>query len=198
MQRSRVLQTGILALGALWAMGAAGQSHVEVCADEDDLEDLDHDETRVVARLRGLCEVPSVSTSGVGTFDATIDDAAGLITWSLTYDRLATPVEQAHIHLGERHTNGGISAFLCSNAEDAPADTQACPATSATLNGTVTAAHVVGPEEQGIAAGEFEKLVHAIRAGAAYVNVHTTAFPAGEIRGQIVDHDDDDDDDDDD
>jgi len=164
--------------------------------DLDDLDDLDDDGRRVEARLLGVCEVPSISTTAHGTFTADIDDEGRLITWSLTYQDLSTPVEQAHIHFGEQHTNGGISAFLCSNLGNGPADTQPCPETTATLNGTITAELIVGPEDQGISAGEWEELVRGIRMGAAYVNVHTTAFPAGEIRGQIDDDDDDDDDDD--
>jgi hypothetical protein len=50
---------------------------------------------------------------------------------------------------------------------------------------------------QGIAAGDFAELVRAIRAGKAYVNVHSSVFPGGEIRGQLDrgkehEHDDDD------
>lgn len=37
----------------------------------------------------------------------------------------------------------------------------------------------------GIAAGEFDELILAIREGATYVNVHTTGRPGGEVRGQI-------------
>jgi len=33
--------------------------------------------------------------------------------------------------------------------------------------------------------GEFEEFVRALRNDSGYANVHTTAFPGGEIRGQI-------------
>ncbi|MGZ8597331.1 MAG: CHRD domain-containing protein [Actinomycetota bacterium] len=45
---------------------------------------------------------------------------------------------------------------------------------------------MIGPEEQGIAPGEFQELVKAIRRNAAYVNVHTEAFPTGEVRGNVI------------
>lgn len=38
---------------------------------------------------------------------------------------------------------------------------------------------------QGLTAGDLKSLIAAIRSGSAYVNVHTTRFPAGEIRGQL-------------
>ena len=44
---------------------------------------------------------------------------------------------------------------------------------------------MVGPAGQGLAPGEFDELVRAMRAGATYANVHTTLVPGGEIRGQI-------------
>ena len=48
------------------------------------------------------------------------------------------------------------------------------------VEGVITAANVVGPLGQGVAAGDF-----ALRAGQTYVNVHTTRSPGGEIRSQI-------------
>jgi hypothetical protein len=144
----------------------------------------DDDTTRT--RLNGYQEVPqSISTTGVGTFRARIvsDDA---FTFRLTYNRLESPIRQSHIHFSQRHTAGGISVFLCSNLGNGPAGTAPCPGTtSGVVTGTIMADDVVGPADQGITAGEFDELLRAIRAGATYANVHTTAFPAGEIRGQI-------------
>jgi hypothetical protein len=46
-----------------------------------------------------------------------------------------------------------------------------------------------GAAAQGIAAGEFEEFVQALRVGATYVNVHSVGRPGGEIRAQIEDDD---------
>jgi hypothetical protein len=154
-----------------------------------------HDNSRFDANLTGYEEVPTLSTSGTGTFRAWINRGKDEIRYTLTYAGPfdASPaggtVTQAHIHLGARAFSGGIIAFLCTNLGNGPAAASppACPPAPATVNGTITPASVVGPASQGIQAGEFAELVRALRAGAAYANVHTTTFPLGEIRGQISD-----------
>ncbi len=92
----------------------------------------------------------------------------------------------AHIHLGDRHTNGGVIVFLCSNFGPAPPGTPSCPPNDGTVvSGTLMAGDVIGPADKGIAAGEFAELVEALRARSTYVNVHTAGFGTGEIRGQV-------------
>lgn len=164
---------------------ALGLAVLVVCVGTAAANDQRKRDEVVRARLVGVQEVPSISTPAGGRFKAVIDEDAGMITYTLTYDGLEAAVQQAHIHVGQRHTNGGISAFLCSNLGNGPADTQACPNAPAEITGTIMSAAVVGPAGQGVAAGEFAELLAAIRAGAAYANVHTEKFPGGEIRGQI-------------
>jgi CHRD domain-containing protein len=95
-------------------------------------------------------------------------------------------VTQAHIHFENRTNPGPIVVFLCTNLGNGPVGTQACPAGGGTISGTITPANVGnGAAAQGLAAGEFDELVRAIRAGATYVNVQTTGRPAGEIRAQL-------------
>ena len=122
-----------------------------------------------------------VSSVANGSFEATIDDDASEIDFTLTFADLEAPVLFAHIHFGQRSVNGGVAAFLCGGGGK-----PACPQ-SGTVTGTIVSADVVGPAGQGIAAGEFDELVAAIRAGRTYANVHSTKFPTGEVRGQIND-----------
>jgi len=141
--------------------------------------------TLIFERLSGFEEDPlTFSTPGTATFAARIDEKAGEISYRLSWKDLPTNVVQAHIHFGGRHQSGGVIIFLCGGGP-ATAPAPACPAGDATVTGTLTAAGVIGPTGQGIAAGEFNELVDAIRADTTYVNIHTTERPGGEIRSQI-------------
>jgi hypothetical protein len=139
----------------------------------------DDDDNEFEARLAGFNEVPAVSTVAGGSFTAEVSESARAIRYRLSYEGLEAPVLFAHIHLGQKDVNGGVSAFLCGGGGKPP-----CPQ-EGTVTGVVRQTDVIGPSGQGIAAGEFDELVRAMRAGVTYANVHSEKFPGGEIRGQI-------------
>ncbi len=137
------------------------------------------------ADLNGFQEVPAVSSTGFGTFDATLVDDDTL-HFVFEYDGLEGGTSSfAHVHFGTRFVNGGVSYFLCGPAANAPV---VCPNVTGTIEGDITAANVVGPNGQGIEPGSFPEILRAMRAGDAYANIHTSPrWPGGEIRGQIND-----------
>ena len=138
-------------------------------------------------KLTGYQEVPALSTTGTGKFRASINSSANEIHYQLSYSGLESPATQSHIHFENRTNTGPIVVWLCTNLGNGPAGTQACPAGGGTISGTITPANVTaGAASQGLAASEFDELVRAIRAGAMYVNVHTTGHTGGEIRAQLV------------
>lgn len=138
-------------------------------------------------KLTGYQEVPALSTTGHGQFRASIDRAHSEIHYRLTYGGLESPATQSHIHFENRTNIGPIVVFLCSNLGNGPPGTQACPPNGGTITGTIRPANVgAGAAAQGLAAGEFDELVRAIKAGATYVNVHSTGRPGGEVRAQLV------------
>jgi hypothetical protein len=136
--------------------------------------------------LHGYQEVPALSTTAKGNFRAMVDPATNTITWKLKYEALEGDVVQAHVHFGQKSVNGGISFFLCTNAGNGPVGTQLCPAAPAEITGTIVPGDVIGPLAVGIEPGAWAEIAAAIRAGIAYANVHTTKWPAGEIRGQLA------------
>ncbi|HKE33282.1 MAG TPA: CHRD domain-containing protein [Candidatus Angelobacter sp.] len=184
MRKLRINQFLLVALSVLFLAVVLGAAETE--------------KSHLRAKLDGIHETnPStIITNGTGTLTATVNDDA-TITYTLTYSNLSTPVTQAHIHIGATKITGGISIFFCTNLGNGPAGTPACPndaTNSGTVTHTVTAADVVGPAGQGVAVGDMTSVVRAIASGVTYANVHTTAHPAGEIRGQIRQRDDDPDD----
>ena len=140
------------------------------------------------ALLTGYEESPAVSTTGTGEFTATIAPDGDTIYYSETFSGLQGTVTQSHIHVGQLGVNGSIVIFLCQTATnpDPTGLAPACPQ-EGTVTGTITPANVIAgaTATQQLVAGDLAAVSAAIRAGAAYANVHTNVSPGGEIRGQI-------------
>lgn len=128
-------------------------------------------------------EVPSLSVPGAfAQFLININDSTQTITFRLAWSGLTGPPIQAHVHIGQKGVNGGVSAFFCGGSTK-----PACPqSTNGAIQATIVPADVIGPAGQGVAAMEWGELVQAIRSGFTYANIHTAQYPGGEIRGQIA------------
>jgi len=155
-------------IGLLLAVGAFSVS----ARDRDD---------KLHAKLVGTQEVPAVSTGASGDIELRIE-SDGSISYKLSYEGLeGGNTLFAHIHLGQRSVNGGVMTFLCGGGTKPTA----CPGPSGTVEGTIVAADILGLATQQVPAGAFDEFKRALFNGTAYANVHTTASPGGEIRGQI-------------
>ena len=130
-------------------------------------------------------ETGAILSQGTGVVEVKLDRNTQTLSFTLKFQNLSSPVTQSHIHFGKIHVPGGVMVFFCSNLATAPAGTQPCPANGGTVTGTLTAANVLALAGQNVPAGDFNAVADALLSDTAYVNVHTTNFPAGEIRGQL-------------
>jgi hypothetical protein len=109
------------------------------------------------ADLSAKNEVPPNDSKGAGSVAATYDSSSKKLSWKGTYSGLSGPATAAHIHAGEKGKNGGVIIPIA-------------PATSP-LQGSATLTDAQAAD---------------LMAGKLYVNVHTAAHKAGEIRGQLT------------
>jgi len=171
----------ILAIAAAFVVGSITTGTIVFADDDDDDKGKDKD---FKAKLKGSEEVPAVSTSASGTFKAKLSKDGNSLSYKLEFKNLEDEIREAHIHFGQKGVNGGVSIFLCTNVGGEPS----CPTTnSGMISGTLTAANVIGPADQGIDGGEFDEVISALQNGLAYINVHSDEFRSGEIRGQVRD-----------
>ena len=126
-----------------------------------------------VASLKGSNEVPPRDTNAAGNaiFRVLNDDE---IYFKLIVANIDN-VLAAHIHLAAEGVNGPVVVGLFGGPNTGE-QTEGILA-----EGIITAGDLVGP----LSGLTLEDLIEAMAEGNTYVNVHTTQFPGGEIRGQI-------------
>ena len=131
-----------------------------------------------VAPASGDQEVPPADTRARGntTFQLSKDGAE--LSYQLTVANLHN-ITMAHIHRGAEGVNGSAVVWLYPAGP--PLQLIEGRTSGVLAKGVITADDLVGP----LAGATLEDLVDLMRKGEAYVNVHTSQYPAGEIRGQI-------------
>jgi len=127
------------------------------------------------ADLSGANEVPAVSSSAAGSCGFQLEGSQ--VRYSLEVHGI-TGVVGAHIHLAPAGVNGPIRVVLYPFPGGPNFSSTATGAVDGVLmSGTFDATHLTGITLDG--------LVTAMRSGQTYCNVHTSAHPGGEARGQI-------------
>ncbi len=124
-----------------------------------------------IANLSGLNEVPALLSSGYGTVNLTLDGDVLIVSGS--FANLIADYAASHIHLAPAGTNGGVLIGL-----DPTVASDSRSGTYDEANNTFVLADKVDDPEA---------FRSALFDGDLYVNVHSTAHGAGEIRGQIRD-----------
>jgi hypothetical protein len=130
----------------------------------------------------GANEVPPNASAAEARANFELED--GVITYKLRVRRPIDDAFMAHIHLGPAGSNGPIVVWLYgtpppSNPANVPTD---FGKGDLIARGTIDAGDLVGP----LAGRPLRDLIDALNSGAAYVNVHTSAFPGGEVRAQVT------------
>ena len=110
-------------------------------------------------KLDGASETPPNDSKGTGEAKVTLDTDKHTVSWNVTYSGLTGSATMAHFH---GPAQPGVAApVTIPLAAPAPNPIKGSAPISDTQIGD-------------------------LRAGLWYVNVHTAAHPAGEIRGQLV------------
>lgn len=128
------------------------------------------------AVLTGSQEVPPTGSAATATAVLTYNSVAQDLLYSVVFQNLTSPATASHIHFGALGTKGPVIFPFTSPGPPS--------ATSGMFNGTLTAADFHPDAADGI--NTFAEAIAAIQAGDTYVNIHSSTFPAGEIRGQVA------------
>lgn len=131
-----------------------------------------------IAKLSGSQEVPANSSVAHGHALFFVSRDGTELRYKLFVGQIQN-VTQAHIHVGMPGVNGPVVLFLYPSAP--PAQLIPGPFNGPLNMGTATAANLTGP----LAGQPMSVLVDLLISGGAYVNVHTSQFPPGEIRGPV-------------
>jgi CHRD domain len=147
-------------------------------------------ELKFEADLSGAQEVTNpaggVVTDTTGTITVEFDRALTRAQFRITV-RNGTGITQAHFHCGPAGVNGPVVAFLFGPV-DPPVNVS-----DGSIEIDLDNSDIISPDTMEVCdvpLNNIASLAFAMRAGKIYANVHSTAFPAGVIRGQLLENND--------
>lgn len=152
-----------------------GRNDIKAEATEDNEVEFESE-----IQLTGSQQVPSVTTLAFGEGEVELVDNGTALKFELQVCDIAN-VTAAHIHVGASGTNGPVVLFLFGPNAPLFSAKEGCEDLS---SGTLTPANLIARPAVGI--NTWNDFVNALLVGNTYINVHTTANPGGEIRGQLT------------
>jgi hypothetical protein len=142
------------------------------CNDVTSVSENFEEDATWVANLNAANEVQTPAVSSPATGRAWFVDRGDAVDFFLEYDGLVANATAAHIHRGAAGANGGIMVPL-----------NVVGRQSAFVVGTIDMTVTdVSQETAVVSPAELRTMMNN---GEVYVNVHSTTYPAGEIRGQV-------------
>lgn len=133
---------------------------------------------RSKAELKGSNEVPPNQAAGVGTVTAVYESTIKQLTWSGSYSGLSGPPTAAHIHdPAPVGANARLVVWISDNVGQ-------CNQGQCRSKSDDKARHPASPFQGSAVLTDAQAAD--LMASLYYVNIHTDAYPAGEIRGQLL------------
>jgi CHRD domain/PEP-CTERM motif len=133
--------------------------------------------------LLGSSEVPPSGSPATGFADITIDTVSNQLDADVTFLGLTAPASASHIHCCTAPgTNVGV-AVPFPGFPNTTSGTYDPPLMLNLLDPSIYTVSFLTTFGGGTAAGAESALIAGLIAGQAYVNIHTSNFPGGEIRG---------------
>ena len=132
----------------------------------------------MTTHLQGAQEVPAAATNAQGQLTMKVAPDGESVDYRLIVANI-DDVFMAHLHMAPAGQNGGVVVWLYPDGP--PPQPIPGPTNGILATGTITADDLVGA----MAGMQISDLLAAADAGMLYANVHTTAFPGGEVRGQL-------------
>lgn len=109
--------------------------------------------------MKGSQSVPSNNSTSTGTISAKFNKSTGVLDYTVAWNGLTGGYTGMHFHKAARNNNGPITKNISA---------------SGSATGSITESWTVP-----------DSLFTKLEQGGLYINIHTEAYPDGEIRGQI-------------
>lgn len=147
-----------------------------------------------VATLSGATEVPPSGSPGTGQASVVLDPAANTMHVDVIFSGLEAGTTASHIHCCLSSPEAAANVMVATTTPTFPGFPLGVQAGTyshdfdLTLASSYNPAFISSPvfNPSGTIAGAEAALVAGIEAEETYLNIHTTQFPGGEIRGFLV------------